>query len=151
MYHAEGMEGSKKEERTDGIMQTQFDHSGRVVRHLTFLIPFSFSWCGDLSHTTPQPTLRQNALHFLFVLPAPESAINGTTAPVRNPFLFFRTHSTLEDRIAVSEGWDDRGMIAVLIQHLTALTRKRGGKVSEVIHRLTPESAQTVRPGARKL
>ena len=30
----------------------------------------------------------------------------------------------------MSEGWDDRGMIAVL-QYLTALTRKRGGKAWE--------------------
>ena len=32
--HAEGMEGSKREERTDGTVQTQFDHSGCVVRYL---------------------------------------------------------------------------------------------------------------------
>lgn len=99
--------GGEWEERTDGIMQ--------ILR--TICLKYGAS----LFYTTPQPTtlnvLRQYALHVLFVPPAPspDGALDGTTAPMRNPFPFAHKPNTLDrDRIVVPAGWDSWGKIAVL-------------------------------------
>ena len=75
----------------------------------------------SLFYTTTQPTtlnvLRQYALHALFVppAPAPDGALDGTAAPVRNPFPFVTKPNTLDrDRIVVPAGWDSWGKIGVL-------------------------------------
>ena len=92
-------------------------------------LPYSFlilmAWRvadgASLFYTTPQPTtlnvLRQYALHVLFVppAPAPDGALDGTAAPMRNPFPFVYKPNTLDrDRIVVPAGWDSWGKIAVL-------------------------------------
>ncbi|KAF8261673.1 dynein 1 light intermediate chain [Lactarius quietus] len=99
--------GDEWEERTDGIMQ--------ILRAICL------KYGASLFYTTPQPTtlnvLRQYALHVLFVPPAPtpDGAIDGTAAPVRNPFPFSHKPNTLDrDRIVVPAGWDSWGKIAVL-------------------------------------
>lgn len=90
-----------------------------------FLIRFFHSHAlldgASLFYTTTQPTtlnvLRQYALHALFVppAPAPDGALDGTAAPVRNPFPFVTKPNTLDrDRIVVPAGWDSWGKIGVL-------------------------------------
>src|SRR5260370_37985006 len=78
--------------------------------------------CSDgagLFYTTPQPTtlndLPQYALHTLFVspAPAPDGALDGATAPARNPFPFLHKRNTLDrDRFVVPAGWYTGSKIA---------------------------------------
>jgi hypothetical protein len=118
-----------------------------------FLIRFFHSHAlpdgASLFYTTTQQTtlnvLRQYALHVLFVppAPAPDGALDGTAAPVRNPFPFVTKPNTLDrDRIVVPAGWDSWGKIGVL-RDGTALTRKRGARHGSAIYCLTPESTRT--------
>jgi len=99
--------GDEWEERTDGIMQ--------ILRTVCL------KYGAALFYTTPQPTtlntLRQYALHALFVppAPAPDGALDGVAAPARNLFPFLHKPNTLDrDRIVVPAGWDSWGKIAVL-------------------------------------
>ena len=117
--------GGEWEERTDGIMQILRKICLKCVCHfMDFFIRFSFSWVADgasLFYTTSQPTtlnvLRQYTLHTLFVppAPAPDGALDGTVAPMRNPFPFVHKPNVLDrDRIVVPAGWDSWGKIGVL-------------------------------------
>ncbi|KAN0140396.1 hypothetical protein V8E53_001605, partial [Lactarius tabidus] len=61
--------------------------------------------------------LCQYVLHILFVpsAPSPDGALDGTAAPVRNPFPFVHKPNTLDrDRIVVPAGWGSWGKIVVL-------------------------------------
>ncbi|KAI0776200.1 dynein light intermediate chain [Trametes elegans] len=99
--------GGEWEERTDSIMQ--------ILRTICL------KYGAGLFYTTPQPatlqTLRQYALHMLFMPPAPSPASGGTevAAPPKNPFPFQHKPNALDrDRIVIPAGWDSLGKIAVL-------------------------------------
>ena len=109
--------GGEWEERTDGIMEILRTIRLKCACHfMDILIRFSFPWVADgasLFYTTPQPTtlnvLRQYALHALSVPPTsiPDGVLDGTAAPVRNPFPFVHKPNTLDhDGIVVPAGWD---------------------------------------------
>ncbi|KAI0029036.1 dynein light intermediate chain-domain-containing protein [Vararia minispora EC-137] len=94
--------GGEWEERTDGIMQ--------ILRTICL------KYGAALFYTTQQPTtlqtLRQYALHMLFLPPAPTP---DGGAPPRNPFPFeVRPNALDRDRIVVPAGWDSWGKIGVL-------------------------------------
>ena len=73
-------------------------------------------------YTTPEPTtlnvLYQCALNILFVppAPAPNDVLDGTAAPVRNPFPFIDMWKILvHNSVVVQAGWDNWGKIAILL------------------------------------
>ncbi|KAF8258590.1 hypothetical protein EI94DRAFT_1774165 [Lactarius quietus] len=86
--------GDEWEERTDGIMQ--------ILRAI----------CLKSDDTQRSPPIRAPCL-FVPPAPTPDGAIDGTAAPVRNPFPFSHKPNTLDrDRIVVPAGWDSWGKIA---------------------------------------
>ena len=103
-----------------------------------------------LFYTTQQPTvlhtLRQYALHMVFVPSAPSpGSQTEASAPIRNPFPFDVSPNTLDrDRIVIPAGWDSWGKIGVLREGFDA----RGwGEAWE--HELDGEEAEE--PKARKM
>ncbi|KAF8264087.1 hypothetical protein EI94DRAFT_1831974 [Lactarius quietus] len=113
---------SEWEERTDGIML--------MLRAI----------CSKITtNNTQHPAPISYALHVLFVplALAPDGALDGTAAPVRNPFPFAHRLNTLDrDRIVVSAGWHSLGKSRY---YATALTRKRGARHGSAISRPAPE------------
>ncbi|KAJ7246530.1 dynein light intermediate chain-domain-containing protein [Mycena haematopus] len=106
--------GGEWEERTDSIMQ--------VLRTICL------KYGAGLFYTTPHPatllSLRQYALHMLFLPPAPSPAVvSGAEppAPVRNPFPFTQKPNYLDrDRIVVPAGWDSWGKITIMREEFEA-------------------------------
>ncbi|KAJ6602502.1 dynein light intermediate chain-domain-containing protein [Mycena vulgaris] len=96
--------GGEWEERTDGVMQ--------VLR--TICLKYGASLFYTTQHPTTLQTLRQYALHLLFIPPAPSPTI-ASDAPVRNPFPFTQKPNYLDrDRIVVPAGWDSWGKITIM-------------------------------------
>ncbi|KAJ7228234.1 dynein light intermediate chain-domain-containing protein [Mycena pura] len=106
--------GGEWEERTDSIMQ--------VLRTICL------KYGAGLFYTTQNPntlqTLRQYALHMLFIPPAPSPAVASgaeAPAPVRNPFPFTQKPNYLDrDRIVVPAGWDSWGKVTIMREEFEA-------------------------------
>ncbi|KAJ6490435.1 dynein light intermediate chain-domain-containing protein [Mycena vulgaris] len=107
---ASGMGGM--EERTDGVMQ--------VLR--TICLKYGASLFYMTQHPATLQTLRQYALHLLFIPPAPSPTI-ASDAPVHNPFPFTQKPNYLDrDRIVVPAGWDSWGKITIMRDEFDART-----------------------------
>ncbi|TRM67915.1 dynein light intermediate chain-domain-containing protein [Schizophyllum amplum] len=104
--------GEDWEERTDGIMQ--------VLRTIALLYGAGVFYTTLLPETLA--TLRQYALHMLFIPPAPSPTstlpISTSTSEIiqtKNPFRFAQKPNTLDrDRIIIPIGWDSAGKITVM-------------------------------------
>ncbi|KAK7054113.1 cytoplasmic dynein 1 light intermediate chain 1 [Favolaschia claudopus] len=107
--------GGEWEERTDSIMQ--------VLR--TICLKYGAGLFYTTQHPTTLLTLRQYALHMLFLPPAPSLAVASAEppAPVRNPFPFTQKPNYLDrDRIVVPAGWDSWGKITIMREEFEART-----------------------------
>ncbi|KAJ7126401.1 dynein light intermediate chain-domain-containing protein [Mycena crocata] len=108
--------GGEWEERTDGVMQ--------VLR--TICLKYGAGLFYTTQHSATLQTLRQYALHMLFIPPAPSPAVaSGAEAPtpVRNPFPFTQKPNYLDrDRIIVPAGWDSWGKITIMREEFEART-----------------------------
>ncbi|KAF7352424.1 Dynein 1 light intermediate chain [Mycena venus] len=108
--------GGEWEERTDSIMQ--------VLR--TICLKYGAGLFYATPHPTTLQTLRQYALHMLFIPPAPSPAVASGAeppAPVRNPFPFTHKPNYLDrDRIVVPAGWDSWGKITIMREEFEART-----------------------------
>ncbi|KAF8213995.1 dynein light intermediate chain-domain-containing protein [Mycena galopus ATCC 62051] len=106
--------GGEWEERTDSIMQ--------VLR--TICLKYGAGLFYATPHPTTLQTLRQYALHMLFLPPAPSPAVASGAeppAPVRNPFPFAHKPNYLDrDRIVVPAGWDSWGKITIMREEFDA-------------------------------
>jgi dynein light intermediate chain 1 len=124
--------GGEWEERTDSIMQVL-----RTICLKCSSPAFSFLLAtyillrtdgAGLFYATQHPatlqTLRQYALHMLFLPPAPSPAVASgaeAPAPVRNPFPFTHKPNYLDrDRIVVPAGWDSWGKITIMREEFEA-------------------------------
>ncbi|KAL1664318.1 dynein light intermediate chain-domain-containing protein [Schizophyllum commune] len=104
--------GEDWEERTDGIMQ--------VLRTIALLYGAGVFYTTLLPETLA--TLRQYALHMLFIPPAPSptSTLPASTSTseiiqTKNPFRFTHKPNTLDrDHIIIPSGWDSAGKITVM-------------------------------------
>ncbi|KAJ7075994.1 dynein light intermediate chain-domain-containing protein [Mycena belliarum] len=100
--------GGEWEERTDSIMQ--------VLR--TICLKYGAGLFYTTQHPATLQTLRQYALHMLFIPPAPSPAVASGAeplAPVRSPFPFTHKPNYLDrDRIVVPAGWDSWGKITIM-------------------------------------
>ncbi|KAJ7852316.1 dynein 1 light intermediate chain [Mycena leptocephala] len=106
--------GGEWEERTDSIMQ--------VLR--TICLKYGAGLFYATQHPATLQTLRQYALHMLFLPPAPSPAVASgaeAPAPVRNPFPFTHKPNYLDrDRIVVPAGWDSWGKITIMREEFEA-------------------------------
>ncbi|KAJ7119485.1 dynein light intermediate chain-domain-containing protein [Mycena epipterygia] len=106
--------GGEWEERTDGVMQ--------VLR--TICLKYGAGLFYTTQHPATLQTLRQYALHMLFIPPAPSPAVVSgaeAPAPVRNPFPFTQKPNYLDrDRIIVPAGWDSWGKITIMREEFEA-------------------------------
>ncbi|KAJ7639320.1 dynein light intermediate chain-domain-containing protein [Roridomyces roridus] len=106
--------GGEWEERTDGVMQ--------VLR--TICLKYGAGLFYTTQHQATLQTLRQYALHMLFIPPAPSPAVASgaeAPAPVRNPFPFTQKPNYLDrDRIVVPAGWDSWGKITIMREEFEA-------------------------------
>ncbi|KAJ7724865.1 dynein light intermediate chain-domain-containing protein [Mycena metata] len=112
--------GGEWEERTDGVMQ--------VLR--TICLKYGAGLFYTTSHPATLQTLRQYALHMLFIPPAPSPAAvaaaaqsSGADAPAppRNLFPFPHKPNYLDrDRIVVPAGWDSWGKITIMREEFDA-------------------------------
>ncbi|KAJ7437860.1 dynein light intermediate chain-domain-containing protein [Mycena galericulata] len=108
--------GGEWEERTDGVMQ--------VLR--TICLKYGAGLFYTTQHPATLQTLRQYALHMLFIPPAPSPAVASGAeppAPVRNLFPFTQKPNYLDrDRIVVPAGWDSWGKITIMREEFEART-----------------------------
>ncbi|KAJ6515451.1 dynein light intermediate chain-domain-containing protein [Mycena sanguinolenta] len=104
--------------------------SGMAACIMQVLRTICLKYGAGLFYTTPHPTtlltLRQYALHMLFLPPAPSPAVASGAeppAPVRNPFPFTQKPNYLDrDRIVVPAGWDSWGKITIMREEFEART-----------------------------
>ncbi|KAJ7771152.1 dynein light intermediate chain-domain-containing protein [Mycena maculata] len=108
--------GGEWEERTDAVMQ--------VLR--TICLKYGAGLFYTTQHPATLQTLRQYALHMLFIPPAPSPAVASgaeAPAPVRNLFPFTQKPNYLDrDRIVVPAGWDSWGKITIMREEFEART-----------------------------